>query len=223
MEESAREEILARLRKVPKEETPVRPVLPPARELSLDKEGLVSLFTEKLSRETGVVYRAADRDEALDHLTEIARTENLKRVMTSTDDTILSLDLPAWGDRNGVAVSTAADYVDREEYKRAVFDEADAGITGADFAVAETGTLVTAHSERQPRLLSLAPILHIAVVGIDRLVPVYEEALNAFYGDGGRIPAHVTLITGPSMTADIRATSFKGMHGPRRVMVILLG
>jgi L-lactate dehydrogenase complex protein LldG len=224
VKESAREEILARLRQAPKMEIPARPVMPTPREVLLDRDGLTARFTEELTRESGVVYRAADREEILDYLTEIARAESLTRIMMSTDDMIRSLDLPAWGERQGVSVSTAADYPDRESYTRAVFDETDAGVTGADFAVAETGTLVIAHGGNQPRLVSLAPVLHVAVVGIDRLVPTYEDALSVFYGDAGLIPpAHLTLVTGPSMTADIRATAFKGMHGPRRVIVILAG
>lgn len=224
MKESAAEEILARLRRAPKMEIPARPVMPTPREALLDRDGLIARFTEELTRESGVVYRAADRDEIIQHMTDITRAEGLTRIITSTGDMIRSLDLPAWGDQEGVSVRTAADYPDRESYMRAVFDEIDAGVTGADFAVAETGTLVIAHGGDQPRLVSLAPILHIAVVGIDRLVPTYEDALVTFYGNTGRVsPAHVTLITGPSMTADIRATSFKGMHGPRRIIVILAG
>jgi len=144
-------------------------------------------------------------------------------VMVSTDDVVASLDLPAWGKEQGIAVLTPRDSGDRDSFRDAVFDEVEAGITGADYAVAESGTLVIVHDADQPRLISLAPIMHIALVSVERIVPTYERAIEELYGDTKNIPSHVTFITGPSMTADIKGKPFKGMHGPRRLMVILIG
>ena len=84
-------------------------------------------------------------------------------------------------------------------------------------------TTMKGHSARQPRLVSLAPILHIALVPVERMVAVYEQAVEKIYGGGGGIPSQVAFITGPSMTADIQGRPFKGMHGPRRLVVILIG
>jgi len=69
----------------------------------------------------------------------------------------------------------------------------------------------------------MAPIHHIAIVPLSRLVPVYENATEALFGKGQSPPKHLTFITGPSMTADIRATPFKGMHGPGKLEIILIG
>jgi len=95
-------------------------------------------------------------------------------------------------------------------------------VSGVDFAVAESGTLCLVHDERQPRLISIAPIWHIAVVPAERIRPVYELVMQDLFAQRGRIPHHVTLISGPSMTADIQATLFTGMHGPKNVTVILV-
>lgn len=221
---AAREDVLGKLRRSERRgETPARPPVPILAELGWGTETLIEKFTENLVLQTGVVHRVADRAGALEKLTEIARAEGWKAVMASTDDVLAPFDLAAWGRANGVEVLTAADFTDRDAFKDAVFDRVDAGITGVDWAVAESGTVVLVHDELQPRLVSLAPILHVVVVPADRILPVYEQALERIIAARGGMPAHLTLITGPSMTADIQATPFKGMHGPRRVIALLVG
>lgn len=220
---SARDEILGKLKKIPKDTIPTRPVMPPLREISLDREQMIATFIEKLAREEGVVHRVSDGSEAVARLTEIAAQEGLRKVMVSTDTVVAPLGLPVWGEERGITVLTPGDFSNRNSFRDAVFDEIQAGITGADYAVAESGTLVIVHDAHQPRLVSLAPILHIALVPITRIVPTYEQAVEAIYGDTKDIPSHVTFTTGPSMTADIMGKPFKGMHGPRRLMVILIG
>ncbi len=223
MSSSARDRILARLKGAPQFELPPRPGLPPLAELSLSREQMIARFSESLAALTGVVHRVKDPKEALEKLEEIIRAEGLKRMMASTDGIVGPLDLPAWGKERGVEILTPRDFADRESFKDAVFQAAEAGITGVDFAVAETGTLVLAHHRDQARLVSLAPILHIALVPVERMVPTYEQAVQAaFHGKEG-LPSQLTFITGPSQTGDIQGTPFKGMHGPRRIIVILFG
>jgi L-lactate dehydrogenase complex protein LldG len=229
MVNNARDEILGKMKRAPKKEVPSRPSLPPYRTLAMDKEQLVVEFTRILVEETGVVHRVKDYQAALDKLTEVAREEGLKKVMATTDDVTARLNLPAWGKKNNVQVMTPRDFPDRNSYRDAVFDMADAGITGADFAVAESGTLGLIHNKDQARLVSLAPILHIAVVPVDRIVPVYEQVIEKVFGnkvgrtDRSPLPSQFVFITGPSMTGDIQGVLFKGMHGPRKVIVILVG
>lgn len=224
MEQSnARQEILQKLKQAPAEPIVPRSMLPPLVELSMTKEELVKRFTERLVEETGVVYRVKNYEEALAKLSEIAQAENLKKVMTSTDEIIRQLNLSSWAANKGIKVMTPLDYADRNSFKDAVFLEADAGITGADFAVAESGTLGIIHRKDQARLISLAPILHIAIVPIERLVPTYENVISQVFADKNSLPSQFVFITGPSMTGDIQGVLFKGMHGPRKLMVILVG
>jgi L-lactate dehydrogenase complex protein LldG len=62
------------------------------------------------------------------------------------------------------------------------------------------------HNKDQPRLISLAPMRHVAIVPLDRLVPVYENVTEFLYRKRGNAPSHFTFITGLSMTADIQPT-----------------
>jgi len=223
MEQNAREEILGKLKRAPRIDVPSRPDMPPLSELVLNREEMIARFTKELVLQEAVVHRVEDTSEVPGKLAEIAASEGLKRVIASTDDVIAPLDLPSWGKEHGITVHVPQDFPDRNSFKDAVFDEVQAGITGADYAVAESGTLGIIHDKNQPRLLSLAPILHIAVIPVERMVPTYERVIEEVYGDKKNIPPHFTFTTGPSMTADIKATPFKGMHGPRRLIVILIG
>jgi len=220
--QNARDEILGRLKAAPKTEIPVRPFLPPAAEIALGRDALVDRFAEMFTAETGIVYRAKDNDQTLETLTSIAKQEDLKSVMASNDTAVIPLDLPAWGNTIGVKVMRSGDFKGRDGFKDAVFDGVEAGITGVDFAVAESGTLGLIHDRDHARLISLAPILHVAIVPVDRIVPVYEPVVESVFKKG-RFPSQFVFITGPSMTGDIEGQLFKGMHGPRRVIVVLVG
>ena len=182
MVQSARDEILEKLRAAPKTAVSPRPGMPPLKDLPLTGEELVKKFAETLVEETGIVHRVKDYQEALEKLAQIAREEGLKNVMATTDDVLTPLDLPAWGKKNDVQVMTPRDFADRDSYRDAVFDRAQAGITGADFAVAESGTIGLIHNKDQARLVSLAPILHIAIVPVERIYPVYEPVIEKVFG-----------------------------------------
>jgi L-lactate dehydrogenase complex protein LldG len=222
MSKTAKDEILDRLKVAPETDVPPRPTVPPLNELAWNREELIEKFVENLTLLGCVVHRARDAEEAVSKMTQIADEEGLKKIVTSGDDVVVALNLAEWGKSNGVEVYTPEDGQDREAFKRIVFEEVQAGVTGVDFAVAESGTLCLVHGERQPRLVSLAPIRHIAVVPVDRIHPAYESVTNTLFENREEAPSHITFITGPSMTGDIQATLFKGMHGPKTVIVILV-
>ncbi len=222
MSKTAKDEILDKLKAAPQAQPPPRPIMPPLNELAWNKEEMIEKFVENLTLLGCAVHRVRDSEETLDKLTEISRAEGLTRVLVSEDDVVAPLDLPGWGKKSNIEVFTPKDCRDREEFKRVAFDEVQAGVTGVDFAVAESGTLCLIHDESQPRLVSLAPIRHIAVVPVDRVRPVYESVTDKIFEAGGKAPSHLTFISGPSMTGDIQATLFTGMHGPKTVTVILV-
>jgi L-lactate utilization protein LutC len=111
--------------------------------------------------------------------------------------------------------------VDREEL-REVCATADVGITSADYALADTGTLVMIASPQEARLVSLLPPAHIAVVPRDRILTGLDELFTL-----APLPADVTssmvLITGPSRTADIEQILVRGVHGPGQITVVIAG
>jgi len=97
----------------------------------------------------------------------------------------------------------------------------DLGITSAQVAVAETGTLVLESSSERSRLVSLVPPVHVAVLRANAILPGLGQVLAALEHSAGEACA-VTLITGPSRTADIELELVVGVHGPRALHVIVL-
>jgi len=96
----------------------------------------------------------------------------------------------------------------------------DVGITTAQAAIVETGTLVLDSATERNRLVSLVPPVHIAIVDASSIFQTLGEAL-AFIHQNGDVSPAVTFITGPSRTADIELTLAIGVHGPQELHVIV--
>ena len=96
----------------------------------------------------------------------------------------------------------------------------DVGISTAQAAIAETGTLVLDSAYERHRLVSLVPPVHIAVVNASAIVETLSDALTLLQKDKEISPA-ITFITGPSRTADIELTLTIGVHGPQELYVIV--
>lgn len=97
----------------------------------------------------------------------------------------------------------------------------DVGITTAQAAIAETGTLVLESDQERHRLVSLLPPVHIAVVDAADVCATLGEALKLVRRDGSEMSRAITFITGPSRTADIELTLTIGVHGPKELYVIV--
>jgi L-lactate dehydrogenase complex protein LldG len=104
---------------------------------------------------------------------------------------------------------------------RALCSTAGCGITGADYALAETGTLVMLSSQREARLISLLPPVHIAIVPHERLLTSLDELLSLIPHPADQTSSMV-LITGPSRTADIEQILVRGVHGPGEIHVVVV-
>ncbi|MDQ0822086.1 L-lactate dehydrogenase complex protein LldG [Arthrobacter sp. V4I6] len=99
----------------------------------------------------------------------------------------------------------------------AELDGIDAVVTGSAVAVAETGTIILDGSPNQGRrAISLVPDHHICVVKATDITGILPEALRRI--DGTR---PLTMISGPSATSDIELERVEGVHGPRRLDVII--
>ena len=103
--------------------------------------------------------------------------------------------------------------------------DCDVGISGAQWGIAETGTLVLESARERHRFVSLIPRVHVALLRADRICDTLGEALrHVREGDpeGTVANAAVTLVTGPSRTSDIELTLAIGVHGPQELHVILM-
>jgi L-lactate dehydrogenase complex protein LldF len=110
---------------------------------------------------------------------------------------------------------------------RQKFIEAVVGISGANMAIAETGTVVLVTNEGNADLTVTLPPVHIALFGMDKLVASYEDAIVLLRmltrsGTGQSITSYVNWITGPSRSADIEQSLTIGVHGPREMHCVIL-
>lgn len=100
------------------------------------------------------------------------------------------------------------------------FHALDLGVTCADAAIAETGTLLLRHGEGRMRLATAMARYHLAIVPRARLVASLTDVPRLARA-GGALPANAVLVTGPSRTADIEGVQVLGMHGALRLFVFL--
>ncbi|HEX7330618.1 MAG TPA: lactate utilization protein [Pyrinomonadaceae bacterium] len=96
----------------------------------------------------------------------------------------------------------------------------DVGITTAQAAIAETGTLALDSTRERHRLVSLVPPVHIAIVDAATIYATLGETLSMLQ-NGKELSPAITFITGPSRTADIELTLTIGVHGPQEIYVII--
>ena len=91
------------------------------------------------------------------------------------------------------------------------------GISQLDWAIANTGSLIQDAAPVDQRLVSTLPLIHIALVRSDRLVPDLAAALNKIRPEQTN---YISFITGPSRTADIERVLTIGVHGPEKLIII---
>ncbi|MCE1203588.1 MAG: lactate utilization protein C [Holophagaceae bacterium] len=108
-----------------------------------------------------------------------------------------------------------------ETFKDELFTGVDAGFTGTVGGVAETGGLLLMPGPAEPRLMSLVPPIHIALLRASTIQDTFWSAVKAL-GWGRSLPPNALLISGPSKTADIEQTLAYGVHGPKRLIVVLV-
>jgi L-lactate dehydrogenase complex protein LldG len=102
-------------------------------------------------------------------------------------------------------------------------DRVDGAITGCAAAIADTGTIVLdAGAAQGRRALTLVPDLHVCVVEAERIVATVPGGLESVAG-AARAGRPITLVSGPSATSDIELTRVEGVHGPRTLLVLVVG
>ena len=170
------------------------------------------------------MHRAAGAEEALDYVRTVAEGLKAQRVVRSDEEVFHSVPVDGLLEGMGAQVMIMA----RDKEKTDAFDPATAelGVTGVDYAVAETGTAVVLPRRGVSRVVSLLPPVHLALVRpgevLESLDDLYLLRRWAYYQGGGDMGSYLSFITGPSRTADIEQTLVIGAHGPRETHMVIL-
>ncbi len=177
-------------------------------------------FIEELEALGGHSKRVESLDEARAYVLDLAREREAKLLLRWDVDELDDLGIDAPLGETGVEVAVWRDLADFRE----VAGKADIGLSTAEWAIAETGTLVLEGGPGKGRTVTLLPPTYIAVVPVDRVLRTVHEAIEKYAGgEVGGLPANVCFHTGPSRSGDIEMALFVGMHGPGDVHVILVG
>ncbi|GIW41035.1 MAG: hypothetical protein KatS3mg076_1612 [Candidatus Binatia bacterium] len=212
-----RTEVLEKLRRLCEEGSPThraRKSTPsrPGSEATLPQE-----FRSEIEALGGELYEEPDEAAALERCASILREAGARRIVAWSSPLVEGLASVLSPE---AAVRTPEGDIAR--WREECF-EAQAGVTEADFGIAETGTLVLADGPGRSRLASLTPPLHVALLRRTRLL----ANLGAFFDLLAREPdwkgRFLTFVTGPSRTADIEKKLVLGVHGPERLAVVLHG
>ena len=179
------------------------------------------------------VVRVNSPAEAGAYVADLAREMESRSVVRSAHAVLERMDVGGLLAGSGIDVtpmfsSDGASQQEREAERlalRRVAAEADMGLTGVDYAVAETGTCVLLPRRGVSRLVSLLPPVHVAVVERGQVLPSLDELFTLRRGESleGSAGSYMNLITGPSRSADIEYKLVTGVHGPREVHMVLVG
>jgi len=188
-------------------ELPAPPLLGPH---ALDASQRLQQFTERLLAAGGKVHLALQAGQPAAVVAGLLGVDAGRTIVFTAAATVLALQCELAGRHGGRELAAGAD--------RADLLAAGAGITAAQWGIAETGTIVLDADAERSRLCSLLPPVHIALLPVTRILATLGEALKTLPRP---LPHAVTLVTGPSRTADIELQLVVGVHGPRELHVVL--
>ncbi|MFC3285827.1 LutC/YkgG family protein [Litchfieldella rifensis] len=162
-----------------------------------------------------VIHTTSDNWGA--RLADVVTTKSIKRLALGREHPVA---VGARAALAGLDVELVDADRDIESWKREQFESVDAGLTSTRGAIAETGSLWLWPTPDEPRLISLVPPIHIAVLDADTLEDTFFDVVET-HGWAGGMPTNALLVSGPSKTADIEQTLAYGVHGPRELVVLV--
>lgn len=173
------------------------------------------------------VLRAADDEEGCRQALALAAELGVKRVAATALPVLERLSLLARLREAGIEVTVvaASDGSPRDALRQAVA-ASDLGVSGVDYALAETGSCVLLPRRGVSRLVSLLSPTYLALVEPAQVVETLDDLLalrRLAFLEEGRLGSYMSIITGPSRTADIEQTLVVGAHGPRQAYMLIVG
>jgi L-lactate dehydrogenase complex protein LldG len=208
----AREEILGKVRMalLRRIDAPAPPIPPSARVAPRapgDVNAEIEMLLEEIGKLGGTTRRIARRNEVKGALAELVRAEEINKATLWETAELAESGVAEM--LRGLGVEIVSPHADK-----GTLAGCDLGVTSVDAALPETGTLLLRSSPERPRMVSLLPRVHLAIVRPSALRADLSQAFAEVKNDG-----YFVLVTGPSRTADIELTVTIGVHGPKSLHV----
>ena len=223
---------------------PLQPFIEPG--ITTNSVELVARFTEEATAVRAQVHYlsgklqfvAGDREQSTERIDKSkfvgqvgARVADICRSVGATEvalsDSTLIAEMNLQGQLGAQGISIFQPDAGSSDHEQIVARLANCGVglTAADYAIAETGTIVLSSDEQNALLVSLLPAVHIALVRSSQIAASLDEVISKIGKERiGRLdPSRsVTLITGPSRTSDVELVLSIGVHGPKELHVIII-
>ena len=210
-------------------------MLPQLEEWASEMEGrlrenrpqLLARFTDMAGRGGWKVHRVSGVEAAIGRVDWLVAEAEGNRVVRSGQPVFDDVPVDTVLEWKGIEVTPIVhgENAPREELRETI-RRADIGLTGTDYALAETGSLVILPRRGLSRLVSLVPPVHIALVRPEEVLESLHDLFLLrrleYYRRGGEMGSYLNFITGPSRTADIEMTIVQGVHGPKSVHLVLI-
>lgn len=182
--------------------------------------GNIDAFITGAQTASARVERVDNPGAARELIAEYIKEQGITRVIASDDSVMVELQLPELARRENFSFRSSAE-LKGQDYREYVLGS-ELGISGCSYGVAETGTIVISHDHSNERLVSHAPDHYIGIIYADQIL-TDRFSLTSILQASPSPPAAWTLITGVSRTADVALQVVLGMHGPRKVTIIVIG
>lgn len=180
--------------------------------LAPDEADAAAAFAANFEEAGGLCLRGPAIEPLLPALAEALRAESVTALVAAEGDAAAHAVALGAAPFGPFAIVPAA------EVRRAAPPDS-AGIQSAEYAIAETGTIVQTSRGGKSLAPGLLTDVHVALIAPGRIVNRMEECLDELAADP---PRNISFITGPSKTADIEQTLTVGAHGPRKVVAFIL-
>lgn len=236
---SARDTILARVREALAEPAPLPHLAhapaPPAGGLAIlpaeaarpwlpdggdTPDERMRILVDNLGRLRAAVHRVPDLTAAAELVFAVARERDWKRVAYHDHPLVVPLlagvPCATHGVDGAAAHGTAA--------AKDALEACDAGISACEALVSQTGSILVSSATCGGRGLSVVPHVHLVIATADQIVATLADALALVRRrHSGALPSMLSFITGPSRTGDIERILVLGAHGPRELLVVIVG
>ena len=190
-------------------------------------ENLYNRFKQELEAVNGECHRVENVQQACELIHNVFRANDVYRVVIAKETAKPQNHDEGNGRTFASALARLADHLGQagitvltDNYRENAVN-AEAGITGVQWAIAETGTLVQVASDVNERLCSTLPPIHVALALTGTLVATLADVLRMIQ-NSSLVPGFVGFITGPSRTSDIERVLTIGVHGPVRLVAVFV-
>jgi L-lactate dehydrogenase complex protein LldG len=171
------------------------------------KESLDVLFAKEFSEAGGKFVYCENKDELKSNLISLIAENNWEKIFCRADHIKKLLD------------DIEIPYSSNDKS----FEYMDVGITGCEFLIARLGSILISSGQSSGRRLHVYPPAHLVIADTSQIVPDIKQALKAIQDKyGKKLPSLISVITGPSRTADIEKTLIMGAHGPKNLYLFLV-